>query len=104
MIVVSNTSPLNYLIQIGAVDILSQLFGTISIPGAVLKELSATASPGPVKRWIAQPPEWLKIIQIEPAIPDELKSLHIGEREAILLAEHLNANILLLDERAYFTG
>lgn len=100
MIVISNTSPLNYLIQIDTVDILHQLFGTISIPGAVFEELSDAASPDRVKRWIAQPPDWLKVIQIQSFVPEELESLHLGEQEAILLAEQLNADILILDERA----
>jgi predicted nucleic acid-binding protein len=39
MIVVSNTSPLNYLILIEAIDILPRLFGTLAIPSAVCQEL-----------------------------------------------------------------
>ena len=100
MIVVSNTSPLNYLIQINLDDIFHHLFGTISIPNAVREELSAAASPDPVKRWISQPPEWLKVIQVSSPVPKELESLHFGECEAILLAEQLSADILVLDERA----
>ena len=100
MIVVSNTSPLNYLIQIDSADILCQLFGTISIPGAVNEELSAVASPSPVKRWIVQPPEWLQVVQVDSAIPKDLENLHRGEQEAIVLAEKLNADLLILDERS----
>ena len=50
MIVVSNTSPLNYLVLIGTVDLLNQLFGTISIPSAVQDELFDPATPNQV-RW-----------------------------------------------------
>ncbi len=41
MIVVSDTSPINYLLEIGHIDVLSKLFGTIVIPTAVFAELKA---------------------------------------------------------------
>ena len=38
---ISNTSPLFYLHQIGALDWLSRLFSGVWIPGAVVNELAA---------------------------------------------------------------
>lgn len=61
MIIVSNTSPINYLILIGYIDLLPQLFQQIIIPQAVYSELSDSVAPLPVQTWIATPPEWLKI-------------------------------------------
>jgi predicted nucleic acid-binding protein len=66
MIIVSNTSPINYLILIGQIDLLPELFRQISIPQAVYSELSDTEAPRPVRTWIASPPSWLKIQPIEP--------------------------------------
>ncbi len=100
MIVVSNTSPLNYLVLIDAVDILDELFGAISIPYAVREELSDTDTPETVRKWIAQPPDWLQVVQIDSDGDKELEALHRGEREAILLAEKLDADLIILDERA----
>ena len=37
--VVSDTSPINYLIRIGEIDLLPKLFGEVLIPPAVLQEL-----------------------------------------------------------------
>ncbi len=42
MIIVSNTSPINYLILIGQIDLLPELFGQIIIPQVVYSELSNT--------------------------------------------------------------
>ncbi len=61
MIVVSNTSPINYLILIGEIDLLPKLFGQIIIPQAVYIELSDTEAPNLVRTWITTSPDWLKI-------------------------------------------
>lgn len=100
MMVVSNTSPLNYLVLIGAVDLLPQLFGTLSIPSAVRDELSDPDTPDPVRTWIAQPPDWLHAEHIEAGSDTALNALHRGEREAILLAEKFEADLIILDEQA----
>jgi predicted nucleic acid-binding protein len=49
MIVVSDTSPLNYLVLIGQIDVLPVLFTKVLIPDGVLSELvnPATPTPGP---------------------------------------------------------
>lgn len=57
MIVVSNTSPLNYLVLIQAVDVLPQLFGDVVLPSTVAAELLDPAAPARVREWIASPPE-----------------------------------------------
>jgi predicted nucleic acid-binding protein len=59
MIVVSNTTPLNYLVLIGYSEILPQLFGRIFAPQAVMRELRAEATPQPVQTWALHPPEWM---------------------------------------------
>jgi len=99
MIVVSDTSPLNYLILIGESDLLQRLYGDVVIPPAVHGEFQHPSTPPLVRQWLARPPEWLRIH--EPATPpDELLSrLGPGEREAIVLAEELRANAILADER-----
>ncbi len=96
---VSNTSPLNYLILIEEPQILPELFGEILIPPAVARELAHPDAPGEVRDWIAKPPEWLSVVEAPAGSEDqEIQRLDSGEREAILLAEHLEADLLLLDE------
>lgn len=46
MIVVADTAPLNYLIQIGCIDLLPLLYGSIVAPLAVMHELSNPSAPG----------------------------------------------------------
>jgi len=99
MIVVSNTSPLNYLILVDAVHSLPKLFGNIVIPSAVCDELSDALAPDPVRHWIRQKPDWLLVQEVMSSNGIELNSLHRGEREAINLAVQLAADLIILDER-----
>lgn len=97
MIVVSDTSPINYLLLIGLIDLLPQLYGRVIIPQAVYAELQNPAAPQPVADWTANLPEW---VEIHTAVnPDPTLSLGRGEQEAITLALLLKADVLLMDER-----
>ncbi len=88
MVVIADTSPLNYLVQIGEVDLLPQLYGTIVIPTEVLLELSNSDAPAIVYEWISQRPAWLEIRPVEGlAARSPLIELDAGERAAIHLAD-----------------
>jgi predicted nucleic acid-binding protein len=89
--VVSNASPIIALIQIEQLHLLEQLFGTVVIPYAVVREISPTTSP---PSWIEQQP----ITQaLSAAILDA--SLGAGESETISLALETHARLVILDDR-----
>jgi predicted nucleic acid-binding protein len=97
MIVVSDTSPINYLLAIGQVEILPKLFGTIVIPSVVMAELKAGNAPESHLRWLTKLPAGFEVrsaAHLDPAL-----DLDAGEREAICLAEELHAAAVLMDER-----
>ena len=100
MIVISDTSAICYLLIINQIDILPALYTSIIIPQAVADELSSSESPHVVQSWISQPPNWLQIQIIEWTQDIELETLDLGEREAILLAERVKANLVILDDKA----
>ena len=98
MIVVSDTSPLNYLLLIELQDILPQLFQRMLIPEAVRQELQSAGAPDAIKRFLATDPDWLETrpaLEIDP----RLRQLDPGEREAISLAFAVSTDLVLLDER-----
>jgi predicted nucleic acid-binding protein len=97
MIVVSDTSPLNYLVLIGHVDVLPALFDRVVTPPAVVAELLHPGSPTPVHVWASSLPEWLEVVT--PASTDHTLGLAAGEAEAIAVAQELAASLLLVDER-----
>lgn len=100
MVVISDTSILNYLVLIDAQELLPALFGQVIIPEAVCRELQAMTAPAAVKQWMISRPSWLEIKQPAAAPDMSLSHFDEGEREAIQLAEELSADLLLLDERA----
>jgi predicted nucleic acid-binding protein len=100
MVVIADTSPLNYLVLIDAVHILPALFGKVTIADAVLRELSAVGAPPEVRAWISAMPDWLSVKSAAIRLPDErLASLGAGEREVITLAlEDPSEALLVMDE------
>ena len=55
MIVVSDTSPLNYLVLTESIHVLPAIFGRVYAPSAVVKELSHPRSPEAVRTWASSP-------------------------------------------------
>jgi predicted nucleic acid-binding protein len=49
MIVVADTSPINYLILIEEIDILTKMYGTVAMPPAVRDELLRLSAPAMVR-------------------------------------------------------
>jgi predicted nucleic acid-binding protein len=97
--VVSDTSPLNYLILIEQINLLPQLYTRVLIPGSVFEELSAPESPNLVRTWAADLPDWLKVSPFVPVPDPHLNRLHAGERDAISLALQVKADVVIMDER-----
>ncbi len=98
MIVVADSSPLNYLVLIDEVDLLPALFGEVLIPQAVFQELKHPKTPAKVQQWISHLPAWLEVRTVASAPGPALMKLDIGEREAIQLALELGISTVLLDE------
>jgi predicted nucleic acid-binding protein len=98
MIVVSNTSPLNYLLLVELAYLLEPLFGHLLIPQAVADEPGALGAPDPVRAFFDAKPDWVEIRRVG-EISEDLFRLDPGEREAIALAIALGADLILLDER-----
>jgi predicted nucleic acid-binding protein len=91
MIVISDTSAITSLIQIGREAILPALFMKVIVPPAVRDELLA---------FHRQLPEFLQIAA--PRSQNSIKELMVevdrGEAEAIVLATELNPDFLLMDD------
>jgi predicted nucleic acid-binding protein len=97
-VVVTDTSPINYLILTGYVEVLPVLHSAVVIPQAVARELHDPRTPERVRQWIAAPPAWCTIqCPHGPADPG-LSDLGDGEREAILLCQERGAAALLTDD------
>lgn len=99
MIVVSDTTPLHYLILIEQEELLPALFGEIIIPEAVFEEMQHENTPAAVRLWMDFPPDWIIVKTINISILERIGSLGKGETEAIAIALQENADSVLMDDR-----
>ena len=98
MLVVADTTPINYLVLIAQIDILAVLYTQVVIPSAVAAELRPPKAQAVVRAWIAGLPSWCAIRQAQGQPDAALMPLGAGEREAIVLAEELGADAFLTDD------
>ena len=99
MIIVADTSPINYLVLIKEIEVLPRLYGKIVIPEAVREELLRPEAPEIVRIWTAQAPAWIETRTPTSIADSSLARLDAGERDAIMLAAELNAEQLIVDDR-----
>ena len=100
MIAVADTSPICYLILIGEIDLLPKIFSEVLAPQAVLAELLHQDAPAEVRDWASNSPSWICVKEFPLLATSGLEKLQAGEQAAILLAESIKADIILLDEKA----
>jgi hypothetical protein len=97
-IVVSNTTPLITLTSIDKLDILKELYGKVYIPDAVLNEVKA--GKGKIGYFEIDTIDWIIPRKITNVFSmNYLIDLDEGEAETIVLAEELQADIVLIDEK-----
>jgi predicted nucleic acid-binding protein len=101
MIVVADSAPLHYLIQLQHIELLRRFYGQVLVPEPVASELSAAGAPAIVREWISTPPAWVEVRPVpSDAVSMITDDLDLGERAAIALAETMHADLLLIDEAA----
>lgn len=98
MIVVSDTSPITYLLQINHIHLLPQLFHSVVVPVRVYEELCEIEEQ---KAWLnSAAATWIEVKQVSDK--DLVQQFNVildsGESEAIVLAKELKAEIILIDE------
>ena len=99
MLVVADTSPINYLILVQHELLLPILYTRVVIPPAVSSELQRPRTPASVRQWVASPPAWFAVqLPQQPLPAQQFPQLGAGEREAIPLAQELHATALLMDD------
>ncbi len=99
MQVITNNTPLRYLVFLQYETILRELFTHLLVPQAVVEELQQPKTPARVRTWMAAPPAWVEICQPVSQPDAVLQRLGAGERATLLLAQELQADLVLLDDR-----
>ncbi len=103
MIVISDTTPLITLMKAGRLDVLNRLFGDVLIPEAVYEELTCNdAFRDEVE--IIQDSSYIKVVTVgddsRVSFLQRVSGLDLGESEAIIYADEVKADLLLMDEIA----
>lgn len=100
-IVVSDASPIINLARIGRIALLPALFEQIVIPQKVFEEIVIQGKGQPGANEITTA-DWVEVKSCQDAFKAKLleNELDPGESEAIVLAQEINADILLLDDNA----
>ncbi|MFN9299289.1 MAG: DUF3368 domain-containing protein [Acidobacteriota bacterium] len=86
--------------MIGEIDLLPQVFSKIVVPQAVILELRHEDAPPAVRHWAIQLPAWVNTHDTPEAVLSGMEKLQQGERAAILVAESIEADIIVIDEKA----
>lgn len=102
MIVISDTTPLISLMKIGSLDILEKMYKEIIVPKAVYDELIINMD-YQSEIDIIQKCTFLqtKIVKenLSVSLLQKQLKLDLGESEAIVLANSINADLIIIDER-----
>ena len=102
MIIISDTTPIISLIKINRLDLLEELFGEVLIPDAVFRELTTNVT-FKEEADIVKSSEFIKVSSIQNRKSLEIlqaaSGLDAGESEAIILADELKSDVLIIDER-----
>lgn len=97
--IVSNATPLITFARINRLDILEKVLGSILIPNAVYREIVDydNDKPGFIdidnRDWIS-----IKSVQDEEMVQMLIPALDRGEAEVIVLAQEINARLVIMDE------
>ena len=96
--VIVNSTPVIGLANIGRLDVLRQMYGTITIPQAVFDEIKSPS----VQRQVNAKRDWIRVEQINDASQKQMyrAKLHAGEVEVMILAQEKKADLVILDDNA----
>ncbi len=100
MIVVSDTSPIGSLYLVDRLELLPAVFGEVVVPEAVFQELLALESDFGHDLSSLKKAPWLIVRKVsdQQAVERFCQELDLGESEAIVLAQEMHADFLLIDE------
>ena len=95
--VIVNSTPLIALSHIGRLDLLKMLYGEISIPQAVYKEISAKNG-SVCQKALDNSLEWIKVERIQNEMAKTMYKTQLHEGEVMILAKETEADLVIIDD------
>jgi len=100
VIVVSDSSVLSCLAEIGELDLLRRLYGKVTVTETIRREAIHAGAPEGLRVFFSRTPDWIAVIPDESPYLEETGALDPGEASAITLAwQHRDDSLLIIDER-----
>jgi len=98
--VVVNSTPLIALSHVNQLDILKKLYGEVSIPEAVYREISAKEG-SVCKTEVDRFRSWIHVEKIQNEMAKSMykTQLHEGEVEVMILAKEAKADLVIIDDQ-----
>ncbi len=100
MIIVSDNSALSCLAELGQLELLHRLYGTVTITTTIHQEARHPRAPEALRRFFEHPPAWMVVLPDVKPVLEETHALDPGEASAITLAwQHRDSSLLIIDEK-----
>lgn len=101
MIVIANSTPLVHLSAIGNFQLLQKLFNEIFIPEEVYQEVVVHGAGKPGSKEVKKA-KWIKKVAVENKLAFSAYTTRfgLGESGCLVLAKEMNADLLIMDDRA----
>ncbi len=100
MIIVSDNSALSCLAELGELDLLVRLYGSVTVTATIRDEGRHLHAPASLRQFYDDPATWLKIQPDARPFLNETLALDSGEASAITLAwQHRDTCLLVMDEK-----
>ena len=95
--VVVNTTPLIALSEIGKINLLRDMYGSIYIPEAVLDEVKHE----PAYSYVNNASDWIRVVKVQDESQRKMfqSRLHAREVEVIMYAIESDADLVILDDK-----
>ena len=96
--VIVNSTPLISLHRIGRLSLLREMYGEIVIPEAVFQEVIVKHDS--LQNFILENRNWIRVCRITHSSDKRMyrARLHSGEVEVMILAQELNADLVVIDD------
>jgi len=98
--VIANSTPIISLCLIGKLSLLKDIYGSIVIPEAVFKEISAKPD-SVAKNELDKSLDWIQVCKIKNEMAKMFykSQLHDGEAEVMILGKEIDAGLLIIDDK-----
>ncbi len=96
-LIVADTGPLNYLIQVEGIGALPEVFSRVIVPVGVVAELRHAGAPQAVRDWCRTLPSWIEVVERKTNLPGEFRGLSDTDLQVLTWASELGTSVLLDD-------